>query len=30
MGTAESGHYYSFIQDRENDEGWFEFNDKIV
>ena len=30
MGTADSGHYYSFIADRENDSGWFEFNDKDV
>ena len=33
MGTADSGHYYSFIQDRENREGkdkWYEFNDTYV
>ena len=29
MGTAESGHYYSFIKDRES-HNWFEFNDTIV
>lgn len=29
MGTAESGHYYSFIKDR-NSEKWNEFNDRIV
>jgi ubiquitin carboxyl-terminal hydrolase 9/24 len=28
-GTADSGHYYSFIQDRKSDH-WIEFNDKIV
>jgi ubiquitin C-terminal hydrolase len=27
-GTAESGHYYSFIKDEDNK--WFEFNDTIV
>lgn len=36
LGTAESGHYYSLIQDREADPSipeekrWIEFNDKIV
>lgn len=32
-GTAESGHYYSFIQERptsRKDESWFEFNDDLV
>lgn len=30
-GTADQGHYYSFIQDREDkNAGWFEFNDAIV
>ena len=30
-GTADQGHYYSFIQDREDkNSGWFEFNDAIV
>lgn len=30
-GTADQGHYYSFIQDRENkNAGWFEFNDTLV
>ena len=30
MGTADSGHYYSFIKEREDDLSWFEFNDKVV
>lgn len=32
-GTAESGHYYSFIRERPSsrpDESWFEFNDDVV
>lgn len=32
-GTAESGHYYSFIRERptsRKDESWFEFNDDLV
>lgn len=30
-GTADQGHYYSFIQDREGkSQGWFEFNDTLV
>ena len=29
-GTADSGHYYSFIKDREGSECWFEFNDDKV
>ena len=31
-GTADSGHYYSFIKDykTENSEKWYEFNDNIV
>lgn len=32
-GTAESGHYYSFIRERptsRQDESWFEFNDDVV
>lgn len=32
-GTAESGHYYSFIRERPTsriDESWFEFNDDLV
>jgi ubiquitin C-terminal hydrolase len=31
VGTADSGHYYSFINDREHEgKGWFEFNDQFV
>jgi ubiquitin C-terminal hydrolase len=32
VGTADSGHYYSFIKEREgkHDGQWFEFNDRIV
>lgn len=34
QGTADSGHYYSFIKERENNSvnlnDWFEFNDKDV
>lgn len=31
QGTTESGHYYSFIKERETDtNNWFEFNDKEV
>jgi hypothetical protein len=32
-GYAEGGHYYSFIKDREDEEGkdkWYEFNDEMV
>jgi ubiquitin carboxyl-terminal hydrolase 9/24 len=29
MGTADSGHYYSFIQDRAKEQ-WYEFNDTLV
>ena len=31
-GTADSGHYYSFIKDRENPESgkWYEMNDAMV
>jgi hypothetical protein len=28
-GTAEYGHYYSYIRDRSTDQ-WFEFNDSVV
>jgi ubiquitin C-terminal hydrolase len=37
MGTAEAGHYYSYIKEQEkfrlqedNTEKWYEFNDAIV
>lgn len=34
MGSADSGHYYSFIQEREkvvpDDKKWYEFNDTFV
>ena len=29
MGHADSGHYYSIIQDRHSNQ-WFEFNDTVV
>lgn len=29
-GTADSGHYYSFIKDRDQKDKWYEFNDQIV
>ncbi|RHY53356.1 hypothetical protein DYB34_004091 [Aphanomyces astaci] len=29
-GTADMGHYYSFIQDRAESTDWWEFNDQIV
>mgnify|MGYP003642646911 CR=1 FL=1 len=29
-GSADSGHYYSFIKDRGGTECWYEFNDDIV
>lgn len=30
-GTADGGHYYSYIKDREDPKkGWFEFNDRTV
>lgn len=29
-GTADSGHYYSFVQERTESGGWFEFNDADV
>ena len=30
MGTANSGHYYSFIRPRDGDGEWLEFNDTVV
>lgn len=30
MGTANSGHYYSFIRPREGTGDWLEFNDTVV
>ncbi|CAD8161247.1 unnamed protein product [Paramecium octaurelia] len=30
MGSADSGHYYSFIQDKNDLNKWYEFNDIIV
>ena len=33
MGIADSGHYYSYIKDREAADGqgrWMEFNDNVV
>lgn len=32
IGTAEQGHYISYIQDRENqpNQRWYEFNDDLV
>jgi ubiquitin C-terminal hydrolase len=30
IGTTDSGHYYSFIKEREGGESWFEFNDHVV
>lgn len=29
-GTADAGHYYSYIQERDGQEKWFEFNDSYV
>lgn len=29
IGSADSGHYYSFIQDRVTSK-WYEFNDTVV
>jgi len=30
LGTADQGHYYSFIQEREGVGQWYEFNDTSV
>lgn len=30
MGSADSGHYYSFIQDKNDLNKWYEFNDILV
>lgn len=30
MGTANSGHYYSFIRPRDGGGEWLEFNDTVV
>lgn len=30
MGTSDSGHYYSFIREREEEGLWYEFNDSFV
>ena len=32
MGIADSGHYYSYIRDREakGEDKWMEFNDNVV
>jgi ubiquitin C-terminal hydrolase len=29
-GSADSGHYYSFIKERENPGKWYQFNDRVV
>jgi Ubiquitin carboxyl-terminal hydrolase len=29
-GSANSGHYYSYIKERESEGHWFEFNDTLV
>lgn len=30
IGYADSGHYYSLIQERSGEERWLEFNDTVV
>lgn len=30
LGYADSGHYYSYVKERKNNEKWFEFNDTMV
>lgn len=30
MGNAEAGHYYSYIEERDNQGKWFEFNDSRI
>jgi len=30
IGSSDSGHYYSFIKERDGLQRWFEFNDKMV
>ena len=30
IGYADSGHYYSYIQERSEKKNWLEFNDTVV
>ncbi len=30
LGYADSGHYYSYIQERKDGGKWFQFNDTVV